>query len=37
MRLGSEGGEAVNFMINDYLRGVIAAWPESQNREILFN
>jgi hypothetical protein len=36
MRLGSEGWEAVNFVISDYPRGLIAAWPESQNREILF-
>jgi hypothetical protein len=36
MRLGSEGWEAVNFVISDYPRGLTAAWPESQNREILF-
>jgi hypothetical protein len=33
MRLGSEGGEAVNFVINDYPRGLITALPE-YNREI---
>ncbi len=36
LRLGYEGWEAVNYLISDFPKGLIAAWPESQSREILF-
>jgi hypothetical protein len=36
MRLGYEGWEAVNYLMSDFPKGLTAAWPESQSREILF-